>query len=200
MNKLASSILALIIITLLAPPVSAADSTSPTPDATTREIIKDNREKILEAREVFKTKLRTIKDTKKQTIIERIDARLPEINTRRTNQMSQALSRLSTILEREALRISTLTPAPTIDPTLTVARAAIITSQEAVAIQTDKEYVITLGLDTALRPAVLATITALKTDLKTTHEAVIAARAVVVTALKAMAPSQSTTTPDGGAN
>lgn len=193
----------LFIALLTTTPAFAVETVTPT--TTTRETIKNAREtykqEMLTARENFKAKLQSIKDVKKQATVERIDARLAEVNTKRTDTMSRALTHLSTLLERIASKTATITPAPTLNPSLlTTARAAIITAQQAVDQQAAKEYVITLGTDATLRSAVLTTITALHNDLKTTHETVKTARTAVIAALTAMASAikEPTITPEGG--
>lgn len=201
MNKLLSASF-LILIPFLPSPAFAADLVTPTTTRTPaketmRAELKDAKaaykESMQTAREDFKTKLRAIKDTNKQATVEKIDARLAEINTTRTEKMSSALARLSTLLEKVAEKTSTSDSA-----LLTAARASLTTSKEAVAAQATKEYVIDIST-TSLRQSVMTTISDLKTDLRTTNQTVIDARTAVVAALRAMAPAAPTTT-EGEAN
>ena len=68
-----------------------------------REAINASREDIAlikTQRDVFKTRLQTIKDQKKKLLVERIDARIAEVNKNQTSKFSEDLISIQGFLDR----------------------------------------------------------------------------------------------------
>ncbi len=139
-------------------------------------------------REAFKEKLKTIKDQRKQKLVERIDAKLVDINKRRTAHMVKILDKLASIAARLEAKISTAEAA---GKDVTAARAAIekandaiTTAQSTVSSQAGKEYVITIGQESGLKGTVGETMSQLQADLRTTHKVIIDAKQAVMNAAR----------------
>ncbi|KKU02512.1 MAG: hypothetical protein UX99_C0007G0015 [Candidatus Amesbacteria bacterium GW2011_GWB1_47_26] len=154
--------LAVVVLTglMLASPVMARDATK----SGTR-------------REEFKQKLQTVKDERKKKIVERADAKLAEINKRRTDAMTRHLDKMSEILAKVKAR----------GGDTTAAEAAVAEARSAVAAQAAKVYTITITTEDKLKINVGETMKALITDLRNLHEGkIVPARKAVSDAIKSI--------------
>lgn len=159
---------------------------------TTRQALREEHLATLQQkREEFKQKLTEIKNERKKLLVEKIDARIQQINTNRTTTMKKTLDRLTTILDRVATKAGTLEKDPSAQATLTTAREKIAEAENSVASQAAKQYVITITDEESLGQAVRTTLSTLKTDLKTTHDAVVSAKNAVVAAIRTIVSAQS---------
>ena len=131
------------------------------------------REAITTKREEFRAKLQTIKNQKKRALVERIDAKLSNVNIKHTDRFIQVLSNLQTILDKMSE-----------DVDKTDAQAAIEAAKVAVVNQAAKSYTIALSTETALRSNVGAITSQLRLDLMATHKLVIDAKQAVQTLRK----------------
>jgi hypothetical protein len=133
---------------------------------------------ILAKREEFKLKLKTIKDTRKQLTLERVASRSAEINKKRTDQMMNVLDRLTELLSRleEKINQGNLGNQGNLSSLIVLARTAIQNAKDAVGVQSQKEYVISITTESALRQTVGQMMSQLEQDLRATREKVIAAR------------------------
>jgi hypothetical protein len=132
---------------------------------TKREEVKE----IVAARkEEFKAKLQIIRDEKKKALVERIDAKLANVNLKHTDRFTQVLSNLQTLLDK-------ISP----DVNILEAQAAIDAAQMAVENQAAKTYIITISTETALRSDAGAVTSQLRQDLVATHKLVVAAKQAV---------------------
>lgn len=190
--KILPFVTSLLVLLLSITPVAfaqinlAVTSTSPT-RATLREELHTNRQA---ARDAFKQKLTTIKDERKQALVEKIDTSMQEINSRRTTQMTAALTRLSTIIDHVASKAGDNVEAKA---AVATAQTAIATAKQAVAAQLAKDYVITITGETTLGQAVKTTIQSLRTDLQATHAIVVSAQQAVIQAIKFVQKEQQIT-------
>lgn len=192
MNTFLSSFASFVLLlTLLLTPLTYAHTSTIALNSGARSTVQSIRQ---DTRDQFKTKLAQIKDTRKQTLVSRIDSRIAEINIRRTKEMTMSLTKLSAILDRVVAKSATITPADSEDH-LSTARAKIATAQAAVTTQQAKQYVISLTTDDALGTVVAATMKTFSTDLKTTHQTVVDAKQAVIEAIKALELDQSDTSP-----
>lgn len=116
----------------------------------------------------FKAKLQTIKDQKKKVLVERIDTKLSNVNTKHTDRFAQVLSNLQVLLDK----ISG-------DLDKTEAIASIDAAKLAVENQAAKTYTITISTETALRSDVGTVTSQLRQDLVATHKAVVDAKQTV---------------------
>lgn len=136
-------------------------------------------------REEFKQKLQIVKDERKKKIVERADAKLAEINKRRTDAMVRHLDKMTEILAKVKAR----------GGDTTTADAAVIDARSAVVAQAAKTYTITISTEDKLKFNVGETMKALMTDLRNLHEEkIVLARKAVSGAIKSVKPT-STSTP-----
>lgn len=119
-------------------------------------------------REEFKAKLQTIRDEKKKALVNRIDTKLTNVNTKHTDRFTQVLSNLQIVLDKI-----------TEDVDKTEAQAAIDDAKLAVENQAAKTYTITISIETALRSDVGTVTSQLRQDLVATHKLVVDAKQAV---------------------
>ena len=128
-------------------------------------------------REEFKQKVENIRDERKKKIVERVDAKLAEINKRRTDAMTRHLDKMSEILAKVKLR----------GGDTTAAEAAVAEARSAVAVQAAKTYTITISTEDKLKINVGETMKVLMTDLRNLHEEkIVPARKAVSDAIKSV--------------
>src|SRR5258706_3285985 len=159
------------------------------------ETLKENRasaEAAFKAKQdEFKEKLAEIKDERKKLLVEKLNVRCQEINKKRTDRMTEMLTKLSSILENITNRAATAKTngkdTSSVDTAVATAQTAITTAQTAVAAQAAKECVITINSEKTLRTDLGATISAMEKDLKAAYDTVISARKAVGDAVKALA-------------
>lgn len=146
----------------------------------------DATEKAKTARAALKEKIAAISDTQKQTILNNLDTRIATLNTNQTTKMSENLVKLNGILERISSKSASLNAAgidtKTLDQQITQAATAISSAETAVMTQAGTEYVFQITDQTKLKSNILPTITKFRTDIKGTHQKVVAARSAVAAA------------------
>ena len=134
-------------------------------------------------REETKAKIQNLRDEKKQKVVERIQAKLGDVNKRRTDHFLEVLKRLSTILDKIQSRTEKAKSegknVTSVETALASARTAITSAETAVNVQKEKTYQITVNSDTTAKNDVGATTKQLQQDLQTVHETVKAARDAV---------------------
>jgi len=157
----------------------------------------DLREARTSARVAFRAKLAQIKDTRKQALVDKIDTHIQEINTRRTTQMSEALIRLTAILDRINTKATASTSQTSLD-LITDARTKIVTANTAVDAQKDKDYVVQITTDSLLGQAVKTAFQSFSSDINTTHQTVVDARLSVIESIKAIEPNKASPTTSSG--
>ena len=109
--------------------------------------------------------------------MERADAKLAEINKRRTDAMTRHLDKMSEILAKVKAR----------GGDTTAAEAAVAEARSAVAAQAAKVYTITITTEDKLKINVGETMKALITDLRNLHEGkIVPARKAVSDAIKSI--------------
>jgi len=165
--KMSGKFLAMGLVSLVAVgTVLAADAT---PGA--------RRELVQQKREEFKQKVENIRDERKKKIVERVDAKIVEINKRRTDAMVRHLDKMGEILVKVKAQ----------GGDTTAAEAAVAEARSAVAIQAAKTYTITISTEDKLRINVGETLKVLMTDLRNLHEEkVVPARKAVSDAIKSV--------------
>lgn len=157
--------------------------------------VEARREKAKEAsatrREAFKEKVDAIKDARKKAIVENMDTKMSEVNTRRVENMTAHLTKISEVLEKVVTRVGVVKgegkDTTAVDTAVAVAQAAILTAQNAVQTQAAREYVITITDETALKSDVGTTRSGMQKELSATHQTVVAARQAVSAAVQALA-------------
>lgn len=149
------------------------------------------KEEFAKERVEFKMKLQEISDERKQEIVEKVDAHIAEMNERITGKLAEHLDRISEIIDRIEEKAGDLEgDTKTVDDAITVARAAVETSQEAVSEQAGKEYIIELSEENNLGTDVKTAIKTFRTDMKATVETVKEARQKTIDAARALGKLQ----------
>ena len=157
-----------------------------------------------EKRMEFQEKLSGMTDERKKSLVQRIDAKLTELNNRRTTHMLNALTRLEAILtkiqEKGEIAKAGGATTTTLDAAIADAQDALIAAKETVMAQQAKDYAVELTTEAQARAAVGKSVSGLQTDLRTVRQSVLAAKQAVKTAamelakLRAVPPTQTTPT------
>lgn len=135
------------------------------------------------ARAEFKQKLQTIRDAKKKTIVEKIDAKIASTNKNATDKMNLALDKLSAIITKLSGRSAALKAAgkdtAAVESLITLANSAINTAKTAVDAQALKQYDITITTDANLKINVGTVVSQFRLDLQAVHKTVVDAKQAV---------------------
>lgn len=167
---------------------AAGTSVTTTPKTTLRTELKGAKEamktQISAARTAFREKLATIKDERKQTIAANLDTKINEINKKRTDEMSERLDRLSSILAKISTKEAALKAqgknTATLELNIAAAQASIDAAKQAVSDQAAKDYVLVITTDPGLKNSASTLIRQFMTDIKAVHAKVVAAQLSVV--------------------
>lgn len=140
-------------------------------------------------RETLKTKLTAIKDRKKVTIAERVDANLTKVNQTRTDAMIKHLDSMDALVDRLETRVSSVSAVynDEVKSEIVDSRSKIDVARAAVQIQVSKTYPVTITTEDKLRVEFQAARDALHTDLKSVHGLVIEARKSIADILQTIA-------------
>lgn len=210
MRNILVVLLSFFVIALFPLSVHAQDTagtSTPTPAKTTnprvqakdamQEAKDEMMEKTSEARDAFKERIKEIQDAAKQTILEKIVDRINSNNQNKTMKMSERLERLTSILTKVSEMATDLAEndvnVTTLNRLITAANTAIETAKESVSEQMEKEYLVDITTDSALRTNARATIQEYITDIKAVFQDVVAAHRAVV---QAFSTAKSLTTPE----
>lgn len=158
------------------------------------EKIRERREEAVETRErkqdEFQLKLQTIKDERKQKIVENLAERIVSMNNRWADHWGNVLGRLSDILIKISLRTDTLATSGKevggVQIAITKAQEAISVAQKAVSDQAVMSYDIEISTEDTLGEVVSGSLGDFHDDLKETQELVKAARDAVKEALDSL--------------
>lgn len=149
-------------------------------------------------REEFKAKLAELKDARKKAAVTRIDSKLAMINTNMTMHMEQVLTRLEMILDKIAEKADAAqageADTSTLDQAVTAAKSALAAAQTAVSEQKEKEYVITLTTESAVKQNVGTVVSSLRADLQAVHATVVTAKQAIMKAAMELAKLKVTPT------
>lgn len=138
--------------------------------------IKNDAKALIQAkRDEFKLRVQTIKDLNKKALVERIDAKLAEVNKNQTTGFTEVLVRLQGFLDK----IKQSTPSATLSTNITAAQTAIDTAKAAVDAQAAKAYTMTIIDDATLKLNAGATVSQLRLDLTAVYKLVIDAKQAV---------------------
>lgn len=195
-------VLSLTFALILVTPVLAQDRTGSTAFPSVKQntgtsrlsLSPEMKDQIASREAVLKQKLQAFKDQRKAVVAQRISDNLNKVNKNVTDEQSRRLSKLSDILNRIEQRASASGSVASISATLTAAQTAIQTAQDAVTVQSQKDYTLTLTSELTAKTEVKTTRDKLFNDLKATHQLVLSAKDAVVAAFKAVVALQ----PDAG--
>lgn len=126
-------------------------------------------------KEEFKTRIQTIKDQKKKVLVERIDAKIVEINKNHTAKFTEVLNRLQTFLDKIK---STANTTALVD--VVAAQASIDAAKSAVEVQAAKIYIMTITDDSTLRLNAGTATSQLRQDLMAVYKLIIDAKQAVL--------------------
>lgn len=180
---------------------SSDDTAEKAHTAAIRQELKDAKStmhtEMSEARAAFKEKLQAIKDQRKQIIVTNLDSRLNQINQRRTQQMTERLNRLSSVLDNISSKEATLATqgknTTLLKSDIATAKTAIDTAKMAVTTQAAKDYIMSITTDTALKNSASTTIQQFFSDIKVVYLKVVAAQTAVIKAHKDVSQLMGTT-------
>lgn len=200
MQKLTTAVIAYSILLIFAIPAFAIDATSSTTrKATTkdrietkRELVKSNidtqREKISSRAATLRERLLKFKDQKKATRVENVNQNLTTINQNRTDQMLKFLNTTTSILNKLQTRVTQANSkgkdVTEVNAAITTAKASIASASAAVTTQSQKDYTITVTLESKVKTDAKITRDNLHTDLMSVWEQVIAAKKSVAMAIE----------------
>lgn len=154
-------------------------------------IREDAKIKIEEQKALFKEKLNTIKDERKKIIVENIDTKIANINSRYALKFSEVLKKLDIVINKiteriESAKLNGVNSALT-DSAISRAKTAIDNAKIAVDEQSTKTYTVQITTDTALRANTGAVVKQFRLDIMSVHKKVVDAKQAVQNAEKELA-------------
>lgn len=126
-------------------------------------------------KEEFRTRLQTIKDQKKKTLVERIDSKIAELNQKQTTKFTETLTRLQSFLDK----MSSSATIATVATDVQAAQAAITAAKTANEAQAAKTYTMTISDDATLKLNAGTTVSQFRLDLVAVHKLLIDAKQAV---------------------
>lgn len=157
-----------------------------TPGKTVSSLVIVNGERVtkevrMERREAFQEKLSQLQDERKREIVEKLDTHFARVNKKATDHFMAILDKLDDLLDRiESKSADTNTAA------ITEAQTAITDARAAVTTQAEKEYVITISTEGALRMDVGKVVSGLQADLQAVRKLVTDAKQAVMQAARSL--------------
>lgn len=156
------------------------------------------KESMQDRKAAFKEKLATIKDQKKQSLLERIANKITTFNTNQTTRMTSNLEKLTILITSFEEKVGNAKTAgqdtTAAETAITSAKAALANAKTAVATQLEKDYSITINAENTLRNDVGIITSQFRGDMQATHKAVVDAKQAVMQAAKEMAKLRGTKT------
>lgn len=140
----------------------------------------------------LKNKLSLFRDKKKASLVEKINHRLLQINSKSTTHFQEMIDKMNKIVERLETKIATEeangADVTSIRNAVSEAKAAITAAQTAVDTQTEKDYSVVVSTETKVSEDARLAKNNLHNDLKTTHDLMVTARQSLA---KAISTAQS---------
>jgi hypothetical protein len=138
--------------------------------------IKTDAQKLVETKRAeFNAHVQIIKDLAKKTLLERIDARITEVNASQTAKFADTLNRLQSFIDKVKDTASTTVS----QANIAAAQSAVDTAQTAVTAQAAKSYIMTIADEATLRVNAGKTVSLFRHDLIGVHDLVLSAREAV---------------------
>ena len=139
-----------------------------------------------ETRAEFQEKLNKLKDEKKKIVVDRLNTKIAESNTKATGKMKEALAKFTIHLTRLQERSANLKAAgkdtANLDRLITTATTAVATAITAVEAQAAKIYTLTITNDVTVKAEVGKTTSQFRLDIQAAHKTVTAARLATLNA------------------
>lgn len=156
-------------------------------EARVKEAREEREVKIEEKRAELRERVAQIQDAQKRRVVERIDQKIDELNKRLTNHWISALERMEELLAKLSSRADKAeengNDVSATRAAVERAKAAIATARAAVEAQAAKTYAIDFTDETTLGEAISAAQHALRNDLQSVRETLVAARQAIAEAL-----------------
>lgn len=192
--KVVASIITLALILVLSYPALAQDATTPASVRKDRvqqkatDRVTAIKERVATKEAALKARLEAFKDRKKAEVVDRLNKNLNNINKKMTEQMLKYLDRITAILTKLETRVNSAKPdvkdVTAAKEAIADAKAAIDSATEAVKIQAEKDYTITISSESKARTDVQKVREQLHTDLKAVRQAVVDAKQAVANAIR----------------
>ncbi len=135
----------------------------------------------------FKSQISLIRDERKKMIVEKIDNDILASNSKLTDKMSQALAKMSIILDKLKIKSTALKTegkdTSALDAAITAAQTAIDNAKTSVAAQSQKQYSATITDDITLKNVIGQMVSGFRLDIMTVHKQVSDAKASVAAAI-----------------
>lgn len=151
-------------------------------------------------KEEFELKLAQFKDETKKTIIENIQQRLEEYNTKLTDRATENLAKISHLLDKVIEKAKSEKEngkdTTALDAAIASAQAAITSAQDAIADQASKSYVVPVSTEENAKTDTQSITKTLTSDAKVMHTAIVTARKSVSTAIRELAKVRGEPVPD----
>ncbi|OGE68939.1 hypothetical protein A3H81_03465 [Candidatus Daviesbacteria bacterium RIFCSPLOWO2_02_FULL_38_18] len=106
-----------------------------------------------------------------------------EINENKTTKYTQSLDKMTAVLDKLESIISKRGGNAEAEAAVEAARTAVSTAQSAVSAQAGKDYGVTVSTESTVKNNAKSARNSLHTDLKATHDLVVAARQAVAKAI-----------------
>jgi len=144
-------------------------------NAAITKIREDTAAMIQAKRAEFNTKLQTIKDQNKKSLVERINSRLAEINKNQTDKYNVILGELQSFLDKIS---SSATPTASL-ANITNAQNKINIAKSAVSAQAQRVYIMTITDDATLRQNAGAVVSQFRQDITSVYKLVVDAKQAI---------------------
>ncbi len=166
--------------------------------------IQETREQMKARMDTFKAQIRTIRDTRKQLLTEKISDKVASANARLTNKMDKALDHSTDILNRVKEKAAAFKvqekDTTSLDQAISTAESAIATAQAAVDAQKSKEYTANITNEVTLRSTIGQMVSQFRQDISSVHKLIIDAKQAVQKAISELAKLRGENTATGSAN
>lgn len=139
----------------------------------------DKKAAISAKREEFKLRLQAIKDQRKKLLMERIDAKIAEVNKNQTDRYTEALNKLQSFLDKFNKSATEAGKLSDVLADITAAQTAIDTARTAVDAQAANTYAITITDDLTLKVNAGKIMSQFRLDLVAVHKLVVDAKQAV---------------------
>ncbi len=138
--------------------------------------VKDEAKTLIQTKRAeFKERIQTIKDQRKKALVERIDAKLAEVNKNHTSKFTEVINKLQAILDR----VKQSATDAKVQADAAAAQTVIDSAKLAVDDQAAKAYTMTIVDDITLKANAGTTVSQLRQDLTAVHKLVIDAKQAV---------------------
>lgn len=149
---------------------------------------KEASESFKQKRDLLQQRLQSIKDERKRALVLRINEKMADVNRRRTDQMNDALQKMSSLLDRlnekADLAKASGKDLTAFERATTEAQTAIEAAQTAIASQAAKVYTLEVTNQETLKTTVGKAASQMQSDLRLVHSLVVEAKQKVAAVIR----------------